>query len=51
MSDSVAHITKMIERAAQAEDSGDAMRLAQAAANAVSAVCGLASIGIHPTRT
>lgn len=39
MSDSSKRIEQLIAKAADAEDSGDAMRFSQAAANAANALC------------
>lgn len=38
------HVKALIKKAAEADDSGDAMRFAQAAANAVQAMLGLANL-------
>lgn len=37
------HVETLIEQAAKTEDSGDAMRFAQAALNAANAMCALAT--------
>lgn len=39
MSDTKKHVEALIEKAAKAEDSGDAMRFSQAAVNAANAMC------------
>lgn len=44
MSDMEKHVEAMIKKAADAADSGDAMRFAQAALNAANAVIGLTDL-------
>jgi hypothetical protein len=41
MTDNIKHIDKLLEKAAKATDSGDAMRFSQAACNAANALCAL----------
>ena len=41
MEDLKKHVERLIKRAADKDDSGDAMRLAQAALNAANAMCAL----------
>lgn len=41
MSDMKKHVEELIKQAAEAEDSGDAMRFSQAAVNAANAMCAL----------
>jgi hypothetical protein len=43
MSDLKKHIEILVKKAAEAHDSADAMRFAQAALNAANALCGLSS--------
>lgn len=44
MSESIKHIEELIQKAAAAKDSGDAMRFSQAAVNAANALCALKSV-------
>lgn len=44
MTESKKHIEDLIAKAAKAQDSGDAMRFAQAALNAANAILGLANL-------
>lgn len=44
MEETVKHIKALIEKAAETDDSGDAMRYAQAALNAANAALGLANL-------
>ncbi len=43
MTDKTKEIETLIDKAAKAEDSGDALRFSQAACNAANAMCALAS--------
>lgn len=44
MSEMKKHVESMIEKAAKADDSADAMRFSQAALNATNAIMGLADV-------
>lgn len=44
MTEQKKNVEKLIERAANANDSADAMRLSQAALNAANALCSLAAV-------
>lgn len=45
------HIYTLVEKSAKAQDSGDAMRFAQAALNAANALCSTLSVEQHRTKT